>query len=416
MAEEAGAAGGGRRVPGLGLARRLPRWSGSIRFRLAVLYSVLLFGLAAIVVGGIYAGLANELEDQPVSRTEQWVSYSQTPEGLRVDLIETETLDILAAFEKAVNTRALEQLRSYTFAALGLLFVASLGVGWYVSGLVLRPIGRITSVARDIQATDLKRRIDLKGPDDELKRLADTFDGMLGRIDDAFESQRRFIHEASHELRNPLAVIRTNVDVALAETDASPDDLRRTAEIVERSAARMTTLVDDLLVYARHGSRPERVDEVEVDELLTDLVAEFEAPTEARGIRIEVETEASTDGQGDDCVHGDGPAIRRALANLLANAVRLAPENSTVKVSSGAEDGWVWMAVADEGPGIDEADQPMVFQRFWRGPNGAGSEDGRSGLGLTIVRQIAEGHGGLVELTSSLGSGSNFVIWLPHAT
>ena len=259
-----------------------PRWAGSIRFRLTALYSVVLFGLAAVVVGGIYAALARELDDQPVSRTEQWIGYRPTPRGVEIGVFETETIDVLATFEQAVNSRALEQLRTYTFAALALLFAASLAVGWFVSGRVLRPIGRIASVARDIQATDLSRRISLDGPDDELKRLADTFDQMLGRIDDAFESQRRFIQEASHELRNPLAVIRTNVDVALSDPDPSPHDLRRAAEVVAGSAARMSTLVDDLVVYARHGTRPDRREPVDLRKLAAELTGEFSAPAEAR--------------------------------------------------------------------------------------------------------------------------------------
>ena len=126
--------------------------------------------------------------------------------------------------------------------ALGMLFVGSLGVGWFAAGIVLRPIERITRVAREIQATDLSRRINLRGPNDELRRLADTFDAMLARLDAAFESQRRFIQEASHELRNPLAVIRTNVEVAMADPDASKKSSRELGAVVGRTAERMSTL------------------------------------------------------------------------------------------------------------------------------------------------------------------------------
>ena len=390
------------------LARRLPRWAGSIRVRLAVLYSVMLFGLAAIVVGGIYAALSQELEDQPVSRTEHWLTVFDTPAGPAFGVVEAERVDSLQLFEKEVNTRALEQLRTYTFGALGLLFVASLGVGWYVAGVVLRPIGRITTVAREIQATDLQRRIAMDGPDDEMKRLADTFDDMLGRIDEAFESQRQFIHEASHELRNPLAVIRTNVDVALDDPEASAEELRRAGEVVGRSAERMTTLVDDLLIYARHGTRPTREETLDLEAMVDDLAAEFRATAEARGIELMTDV---TRLDGEVCA--DGPAVRRAVANLLANAVRLAPADSVVRFEAGLDDSWMWVSVQDEGPGIDPADHQRVFQRFWRGNGGDAREEARSGLGLTIVRQIAEAHGGRVEVSSSVGDGSTFVLWIP---
>ncbi len=148
-------------------AESLPGWAGSIRFRLMVLYSVLLFGLATVVVGGIYAGVARSLEEQDVSRTEEVAVLFQDNEGRNIiGTVDFEFDDPLALFEREVNEQALDQLRNYAFAALGLLFIGSLGVGWFVAGLVLRPVGRITSVAREISGTDLSRRIELEGPDD----------------------------------------------------------------------------------------------------------------------------------------------------------------------------------------------------------------------------------------------------------
>lgn len=389
---------------------RLHGWAGSIRFRLTVLYSVLLFGLATVVVGIIYAGVARSLERQNVSRTEEWIAFFQDQEGnLGIATLEREEPDYLALFERAVNEQALDQLRTYAFGALGLLFVGSLFVGWFVAGLVLRPVGRITSVAKEIEATDLSRRIELDGPDDELKELADTFDGMLGRLDEAFESQREFIHEASHELRNPLAVIRTNVDVALDDPDATDEELRNVGEVVGRSAERMSTLVDDLLTYARHGTRQTRREDVDLVAEVEDLVEEFGAAAEANDIELAADVPAAA-----LPVRGDGQAIHRAAANLVANAVRLAPAGSTVTVAAADEGGWVTLAVIDEGPGIAPEDQLRVFQRFWRGDKTEARVAGRSGLGLTIVRQIAEAHGGRVELESTVGVGSRFTLRFPR--
>jgi signal transduction histidine kinase len=389
---------------------RLHGWAGSIRFRLTVLYSVLLFGLATVVVGGIYAGVARSLDNKEVSRTEEWVALFEDQTGQQgIATVQFEVPDYILLFERTVNEQALDQLRTYAFGALGLLFVGSLFVGWFVAGLVLRPVGRITGVAREIGATDLSRRIELDGPDDELKRLADTFDGMLGRIDDAFESQREFIHEASHELRNPLAVIRTNVDVVLDDPDATEEDLRSVGEVVGRSAERMSTLVDDLLLYARHGTRQTRREDVDLVAEVEDLVEEFSAAAEANGLTLVADVPSA-----DLPVRGDAQAIHRAAANLLANAVRLAPEGTTVRVAAADEGRWVTLAVIDEGPGIDADDQMRVFQRFWRGDTREARTAGRSGLGLTIVRQIAEAHGGRVELESAAGVGSKFTLRLPR--
>lgn len=389
------------------LADALPDWAGSVRFRLTALYSLVLFGLAAFMVAGLYAVLASRLSDENVYRTYSVTRVEQVPGGIR--LTPTEVRAEYRSVEQLANARALGLLRTYSASALGLLFFASLGVGWAVAGRVLAPIGRITGVARDIQATDLTRRIALRGPPDELKELADTFDAMLARLDDAFEGQRRFIQETSHELRNPLAVIRTNLEVALSDPNADAAELRRTAELVGRTADRMSTLVDDLLVYARRGAPAHEVGPVDLAPLLIEAEEDFRAPAQARGLTLDVSASSKA------VVAGDRIALRRALANLLSNAVRLAPEASTITLGSGVHEGRAWIAVADEGPGIGVEDREKVFQRFWRGNQASAREDGRSGLGLAIVHQIVSDHGGTIELTESPQGGSVFTIWLAAA-
>lgn len=382
------------------LVERLPPWMGSIRVRLTVLYSVVLFGLASLVVLGIYAGVSRTLDQQPISERPRY-----TLNGQVIEIIDQQ--ELARAIEVAGNERALESLREYSFMAMWLLFVGSLGVGYLVAGRVLRPIGRITNVAREIQATDLSRRIDMRGPNDELHQLADTFDAMLARLDAAFESQRRFIQEASHELRNPLAVIRTNLDVVLADPDASVEDLRDVSVVVSRTAARMTTLVDDLLLYARREAPASRAGLVDLTTLAVEAAADFRATAETNGLRLDC---VSMPGLW---VNADAVAIRQALANLLANAIRHAPPDTAVRVAAGSESGWVWVAVEDQGPGIAPEDQEKVWLRFWRGDRRRAREEGRSGLGLSIVRQIVARHNGRVQLVSELGSGSTFVLWFP---
>ncbi len=389
-------------------ADRIPSWLGSIRVRLTLLYSVLLFGLAAVVVGGIYAGLSRALDDQPESRREEVTRVFGTERGQIIVKTQEEVVDALAFFEKEVNSEALDKLRNYSFAALGLLFLGSLAVGWFVADLVLRPVNRITGVAREIQATDLKRRINLQGPNDELRQLADTFDDMLARLDDAFESQRRFIHEASHELRNPLAVIRTNLDVVHGDPNATVDDYREVGEVMSRTAERMTALVDDLLLYARQETPDEREDLINVATVVYETVVDYRAAAEANQQLLQAHAPSDT------FIKGDSVALRRALANIVTNALRHTPKGGRIRVAAGAEAAWVWIAVEDEGPGIADADQERVWQRFWRGERRFGRDKG-SGLGLTIVRQIAEAHGGQVQLLSEPGRGSTFVLWLPIA-
>jgi len=375
---------------------RLPSWMGSIRFRLTAVWSILVFGLAALVVVGIYLGLEYSLKNQKISAMAFQVGG--------ITFIQPDQAQLV---QRAVNERALDALRVYSFWALLALFFLSLIVGWIVSGRLLRPLGEISNSVREIQASDLKQRIDLGGPNDELRQLADTFDDMLGRLDEAFEGQRQFIHEASHELRNPLAVIRTNLEVTLADPEASAEELRHAAEVVERSSERMARLVDDLLVYARKGTLSLERNPVDLGLLINEAAEEFTAPAMAAGVHLVHHA------PGGLWVVGDRLALRQALGNLLANAIRYSPEGTTVRLRGGLEGPWVWMAVEDQGPGIDLVDQDRVFQRFWRGDLREGREQGRSGLGLTIVRQIAEAHGGEVKLVSQIDHGSAFALWLP---
>lgn len=391
----------------VGLAARLPPWAGSIRVRLTVLYAVLVFGLSALVTGGVYLGLSRSLSDEPVSRTYNLTRVVRTPQGV-VEVPQGTVRAEIQGLEAEVNDRALDELRRWSLLALLAGAIAGVGVGWFAAGRVLRPVDHITGVARDIQATDLSRRIALEGPDDEMKELADTFDGMLGRLDEAFEGQRHFFQEASHELRNPLAVIRANLDVALDDDDASAAELRTAAELAARTAERMTHTVDDLLRYARNEQAVMAREPIDMGPLMADVAEEFASPAANRSLTIAV-----AEPVGPVLVSGDRAALRQALANLLDNAVRLAPEGSTIGVGSGVDGPWAWAAVSDEGPGISAEDQPLVFRRFWRG---AGPDGGRgSGLGLAIVDQILVAHGGAARVVSEPGRGSVFSLWIPQA-
>jgi len=376
---------------------RLPEWTRSIRFRYTLLYSAVLFGLAAVVLAAIYLILLMTLRATPVSS-------GRGTFCMHGDCI---TVITFREAERLVNSEILGKLRYYSLGALGVLFVSSLGVGWVVAGRVLAPVGRITSVARDIQATDLSRRIQLPGPEDELKQLADTFDAMLARLDAAFDAQRQFIADASHELRNPLAIICTNVDVALADPDASPDDLRQAIAVVKRAGDRMTLLVDDLLALARRQEPTLEHEPVDLGAAVAEASDDFMIPAETRDIVLD---RAIAPGV---VVTGDREALKRVVANLLDNAVRLAPAGSRIRLATGSEGNRAWIAVADEGPGISPEDQAHVFDRFWRADKARARADGGTGLGLAIVRQIVQGHGGEVRLHSKVGVGSSFVVWLP---
>lgn len=386
----------------------MPRFVQSIRFRLSLTIALVVFAVGSLLIGGLYVWQVNQLDAPPINFEQFEQVNPRTGETERVVRITTQgdfTEAVARQLAFQAERKALEDLRRGSFFALAILFVASFAGGYLTSGWALRPIARLTGVARDISVSDLSRRIDLVGPEDELKNMADTFDGMLDRIQDAFEDQRRFVHEASHELRNPLAIAQTNLELALDSGER--EELERAAGIALRSTNRMGVLVEDLLEQARHGS-PDLVRvEVDLSRLVADIASEFQAAAKARRLSIE----AHTDDQGGDdvVVHGDGPALRRAVSNLVANSVRLAPEGSTIRLCAARQDDCAAITVSDEGPGIPPSEHDAIFQRFWRGSNaGKGS-----GLGLSIVRRIAERHGGTVLVTSDVGQGSTFTLRLP---
>lgn len=300
--------------------------------------------------------------------------------------------------------RALASLRQSTLLALTALFFGSFVTGWWLSGRVLAPIRGITEVAQGITATDLGKRIALGGPRDELRDLGDTFDSMLDRLEVAFDDRRRFVAETSHELRNPLAVARTNLEMALdGGTDA---EVRRAATIAHDATERMSELVDHLLDQARAGIPVAASEPVDLRDVATATVGEHDAIARAHDLRLRLDGSPAP-------VTGDSLALRRALNNLVANAIRLAPTDSTITVATG-RDGPTrrsWMSVTDEGPGLSDEQRARVFDRFWQA---AGQEGDGAGLGLAIVQRIAERHGGLA-LVQPAGRGTRFVVSIPAA-
>src|SRR3954447_2488885 len=200
-------------------------WARTIRFRLTVTYSALLFGLATLVVLVIYLAVRHQVESAtvpPSTRLKDVVLIDRsTNRAWTLDVVD---ITNQRAFSRSVNEQTLDTLRAYSLWAIGLLLVVSLVIGWWLSGRLLAPVARITQTAREITATDISRRIRLDGPDDELRRLADTIDAMLDRLDDAFSAQRQIVDDASHELRNPLAIIRANVDAVLSRSDTEEAD------------------------------------------------------------------------------------------------------------------------------------------------------------------------------------------------
>jgi signal transduction histidine kinase len=350
--------------------------------------------------------VAASTEAEPITSTYSADKYYRAPDGTEIKIGKVDVVKVQQV-ERAVNYETQQALRRYSLLMLAGLFVASLGIGWVLSGRALKPVRAIARTAAEIQATDLSRRIRLSGPKDELRYLADTIDSMLDRLDEAFGAQRQLIDDASHELRSPLAIIRANLDTVLTAPDAEDADRRRAVQVVDRATTRMTRLVEDLLATARRSAPAFHDADVDLAVVAREAAEEFDSLAATRRLTIDRRL------RGGLLIIGDHDALRRAVGNLLSNAVRLAPEASRITVAADRAGGWQWIAVQDEGPGLDTDAQARVFDRFWRGQDARRSRDRRTGLGLAIVRHIVEAHGGHVRLHSNPEVGSTFVLWLP---
>lgn len=367
----------------------------TIRIRLTLLYGGM-FLIAGVVLLTIIYLLAAQSLDRGTALPFEF-NDMQTDVTIVSDvcapLPESVTKEEFKAwFEECTGTQraiALDQLlRSSLLALLGLA-VAAFAFGYVMAGRVLSPLGRITRTARRVAGSDLHRRIELDGPDDELKELADTFDEMLDRLDRAFTAQQRFVANASHELRTPLAINRTLLEVQLSDPDASTE-LIQLGNTLLATNERSEQLVEGLLLLAR--SENELVDRKPVDlaEVAGQAVEQTRGEAHARGVALRGVRPP---------VHilGNGVLLERIALNLVQNAVRYnVPEGGWVRVDTEVRPGQAVLVVENTGPVVPAYEIDNMFEPFRRLRTQRTGSDKGVGLGLSIVRSVARAHGGYV--------------------
>jgi heavy metal sensor kinase len=303
------------------------------------------------------------------------------------------------------------QLRSFgrTLALVlpSVLVLAAVG-GYWLASRALRPVARITARARHIEAHGLDQRLDVERPDDEFGRLAYVLNDLFERLERAFQQQRRFLADAAHELRTPVAVVRSQTDVALQR--ARPvDEYVLALNAIRTETEHLSAIVDDLLLMARADAAqlPVQKDLVDLVEIVDECCRSLRPLAQERNLtlRWNVGLEQS--------VCADGRLLRRAVANLLSNAISYTPGGGTISVDVRREPERAVLEVADTGIGIASEDLPHVFDRFYRARQQGGIGTEGSGLGLGIVKMIADLHGGSVTVESRLGAGSTFSLAIP---
>lgn len=287
-----------------------------------------------------------------------------------------------------------------------ILIITFLGALW-ISSRTFKPIEKIVATANSINdADDLTDRINLKRGPKEMKQLARAFDRMFERLEKLFEAERQFTSDASHELRTPTAVILAECDRAKRKAKI-PDDYRESIGHIETQGQRMSDLIEELLGITRlqQGTEKYPLKKSDLSEFITLSAEEF-VPSEKRGIRLETEIE-----DGIECSFNPS-LMSRVVYNLLQNGYKYGKENGYVQLRLTREGGDAVISVKDNGIGISEEDQSKIWQRFWQADSSRGNEGG-SGLGLAMVKEIAELHGGSVSVESTLGKGSTFTFRIP---
>lgn len=284
--------------------------------------------------------------------------------------------------------------------------IATALLAWTFTGRVLKPLRDVTGTARRLSAESLGERIALRGPRDEVAELADTFDAMLDRLQATFSSQRQFVANASHELRTPLSVIRTELDVTLADPNADADELRRMAVVVRAAAMRANQLVDGLLLLARTDGMGIGV--VERVDLATVAASAWQAVrAEAEHHRLRAAFACTP-----TFVSGDPALLERVAGNLLENAVRHNVAGGWLDVRTTAGASWATLRVSSSGAPVDPERVDELFESFRRGGVGRTAHTG-TGLGLSIVRAVVRAHGGSVTAEAVNGGGLTVTVHLP---
>lgn len=385
------------------------------RTQLTLLLGGLVVVAGTALLGVVLLLLDRVIETQPIVLDSPFVERLLESNGSGDGDIEARQ----AAAKREINTvsqtvredlraRTLSPLVAPSLAALGVLTVCALVTSWFVAGRVLRPVRSITATAQEVAVGRLNKRIGLKGPHDELRELADTFDAMLDRLDRSFASQRAFIGNASHELRTPVAIARTLLDVALAAPEVPAETLRLGTQLLEINV-RQNRLIEGLLTLARSGHVVKNARPVDLAVLTRDVVDRCRSEADQRNVKVLADMPAA-----GPWVLGDAVLLERLIENLVFNGMR----------HNVAHDGWarvelrqdlehVTLRVINTGPVVLMDDVTRLFEPFQRARDRVEAVPG-AGLGLSIVKAVADAHDAAVHVQARREGGLSVEVRLTH--
>lgn len=316
------------------------------------------------------------------------------------------------AIQVGHSLKSVEQTQSQILRLLGIMLAATallaLGTGWVLADRALIPVNAITTTARDIGEHDLNRRIKIDLPNDELGRLAQTFNQMLDRIEEAFARQKRFTADAAHELRTPLSIMQTGIDVILGQTRTA-DQYRAAMENMGEEVQRLTQLTTYLLMLARVDDPNFALKRhpMDLSLLLNTVIDDISTAADQKHITIHRDISPNV------TLSADENRLIQMVLNLLENAVKYTPEKGQITINLKSQPSAVTFTIADTGQGIPPEDLPHIFERFYRSDRARSRNQGGFGLGLAIAQQIVQLHKGTIQVSSQPGAGTQFIVTLP---
>jgi signal transduction histidine kinase len=359
------------------ITRRARRPRYTVRLRLTAWYGGLFLLSGAVLLAATYTLVVQAFTGNSAASLD-----CRIPPGFGCHTVGAQQARAVAIQDHAV---VLDELLSRSAIALALLAVLSVALGWFIAGRALRPLRTITAAAREISAVSLSDRLALTGPRDELKELADTFDGLLARLEAAFNAQRQFIANAAHELRTPLARQRVISQVALADPGATLESMRTAHERVLASGAQQQQLIDALLTLARGQAGLGEREPFDLADLVGQILAARQPEASQRNVTLQT-TLSPAPAVGSPQLAG------RLVGNLIDNALRHNLPGGRVEVATGYRDSHAFLTVANTGPAIPAAAIERLFQPFQRLAADRTSRGDGLGLGLSIVQSIANAH------------------------
>jgi signal transduction histidine kinase len=377
--------------------RSWPRQGPTLRFRLLLWFLVVLVATSVALILLVNT-MAAALIPSTINIIPIYGADTQSPTAPAISVPREDIPAIVA--------RTLDEVRTISLVALGLTILVG-GVGAYLlTGVALRPVSRLSREIVGIDSDKLSQRLLWQGPADEVKQLADAFDKVLEQLERAFTRQGRFAADAAHELRTPLAILRTNLEVVHSDPAATLADYRDMTTTQERILTRLEQLVSDLLLLTRE-EQDRNFGEVYLLPLLEEVVADMTPLAQERGVELRLMAESELATRGDEVL------LRPIFRNLVDNGIRYNRPGGRVFVNVKVELKWAVIQISDTGIGIPVEEQSRILDRFYRPQASRSRQNGGAGLGLSIVSHLVYLHGGHLEIESTPGVGSTFTVWLP---